>query len=93
MNFGNNLCILVTVDHTLTLTSKKPELFVSRDDMDKIIKDPNIAYNIIDTMLHRDFTLGILGDKVDDIYNEDKKLELPEIINLNIGGLYYSEKL
>lgn len=86
------MCLLVTTDHEIKFIDREPEMFIPNEYMDKALKNPSILFDIVDTIFHRNITLGILGESENEIYDEEKRVDLPEDIDTKIGGLFY-EKL
>lgn len=85
------MCLLVTTDHELKFIDREPEMFIPNYDMDKLLKDPSLLLMLVDTVFHRDITVGILGENEEGIYVESKKVDLPKDIDARIGGLFYEE--
>lgn len=86
----NNISILITKDHGLVVTHEKPEVFVTNEDFNRILKNPDLVISLIDNYIGHDFVLGILGDEVNDIYEESHTIEIPDEIDTKVEGLHYS---
>lgn len=85
------MCLLVTTSHDLRFIDREPEMFISNEAMDRVLKNPSVLFDLIDSVFHRDITVGILGEKEDGIYMEAKRVDLPEEFDTRVGGLFYEE--